>query len=123
MNGNRSQFFGRDYQGCRFGDLSPARRRLLLLIQQVYFGRIANIRIRKSEPLFEPAPIPAQDWKFSSENAPRPGLNSSDVVLKAQHRDLLMLLDRIGDGEIAVLQVQHGMPFKAELPPGSIVTQ
>ena len=47
---------------------------------------------------------------------PRPEAARPDCALKAQHLDLMRLLDDVGDGTIAVLTIKHGLPFQAEFP-------
>ena len=43
------------------GALSPARRRLVELMQEVNFGRIESLCVRDAEPLLEPAPRVLRD--------------------------------------------------------------
>jgi hypothetical protein len=95
--------------------LSPARRRLVEIFQEINFGRIEQLQIRGGEPVLSPKPNVIREHKFNSENGPR-GEAGRDCVLKSQVRDLMQLLDEIGDGTIAVLTVKHGLPFHAELP-------
>lgn len=96
--------------------LSPARRRLLALLQDTNFGRVEGLVVRGGEPVLAPPPRVVREHKFGGENGPRPEAGLPDFGLKAQHRDLLRLLDELGDGTIAVLSVKHGLPFHAELP-------
>ena len=55
-----------------FSSLSPARRRLLRLMQQLNFGRIEQLTIRRGEPVLEPMPRLVVEYKFAGENGPRP---------------------------------------------------
>jgi hypothetical protein len=96
--------------------LSPARRRLVELMQRLNFGRIEHLEIRGHEPVLEPAPRAIREHKFCSENGPHRETGRPDCQLKNQVLDLMQLLDAVGDGTIAVLTVKHGLPFHAELP-------
>lgn len=96
--------------------LSPARRRLVELMQRLNFGRIEGLAVRAGEPVLDPMPAVVREHKFCSDNGPRPEAAKPDCQLKNQVRDLMSLLDQIGDGSIAVLSVKHGLPFHAELP-------
>ncbi len=96
--------------------LTPARRRLVELCQELNFGRIEHLRVLSGEPVLDPPPVTVREHKFCSENGPRPEAARPDCVLKSQVRDLMALLDQIGNGTIAVLSIKHGLPFHAELP-------
>ena len=96
--------------------LSPARRRLIELLQTLNFGRLEQLQIRGGEPVFDPMPRIVREYKFGGENGSRPETGRADYALKTQIRDLLQLLDVLGDGTLAVLSVKHGLPFHAELP-------
>ena len=96
--------------------LSPARRRLVELMQNLNFGRVENLAVRAGEPVLDPPPNVVREHKFCSENGPHREAGRSDYPLKSQVRDLMSLLDEVGDGTIAVLTVKHGLPFHAELP-------
>ena len=96
--------------------LSPARQRLVELLQRLNFGRIENLQVRGGEPVLDPLPRVTREHKFAGENGPRPEAARADCRLKSQVADLMHLLDDIGDGTIAVLSVKHGVPFHAELP-------
>jgi hypothetical protein len=95
--------------------LSPARQELVALLQRTNFGRIEGLQVRGGEPVLDPMPRVTREHKFCAENGPRPESGRADYKLKNQVRDLMQLLDSIGDGVIAVLTVKHGLPFHAEL--------
>ncbi|MBP3954871.1 hypothetical protein J8F10_06190 [Gemmata sp. G18] len=96
--------------------LSPARQRIVELLQQLNFGRVENLVVRGGEPVLDPTPVVIREYKFASENGPHPESGRPDCRLKNQVADLMSLLDDIGDGTITVLSVKHGLPFHAELP-------
>ncbi|QDU23752.1 hypothetical protein [Urbifossiella limnaea] len=95
--------------------LTPARRRLLALLQHTNFGRVEHLVVRGGEPVLDPMPRVVVEYKFASENGPRPETGNADAALKRQQLDLLALLDRVGDGVIPVLSCKHGLPFQAEV--------
>ena len=92
--------------------LSPGRRRLLELMQQINFGRIDGVTVRGGEPLFDPSPRVVREIKFGSENGPRPELGIDDFVLKAQVVELFEHLDGLGDGKVGSIEVKYGLPFR-----------
>jgi hypothetical protein len=92
--------------------LSPARRRLLELMQLVNFGRIENLIVRGGEPSLVPPPRVVREVKFGGDNGPRPELATDDFRLKAQVVDLFRELDRLADGTVEALEVKHGLPFR-----------
>lgn len=95
--------------------LSPARRRLVELLQEINFGRLLNLEVRAGEPVLDPPPETVREYKFAGENGARPEAARPDVALKAQHLDLMRLLDEIRDGSVAELSCKHGLPFSCEL--------
>ena len=97
------------------GNLSPARQRLVELMQRLNFGRIDHLEVRGGEPVLDPMPAVVREHKFCADNTPRPEAGR-DCKLKNQVADLMALLDEIGDGTISVLSFKHGLPFHAELP-------
>ena len=95
--------------------LSPARRRLLALMQGINFGRIERLVVRDGEPVFDPAPRVVREIKFGGENGPRPEVKAQDFVLKAQTVELFTSLGRLGDGTVECIEVQHGLPFRMKV--------
>lgn len=91
--------------------LSPHWRRLIALMQAINFGRIENLHIRNSEPVFDPAPRIVREVKFGSENGPRRELDCADFVLKTQVVELFEELHRIQNGVVECLSIKHGLPF------------
>jgi len=92
--------------------LSPGRRRLLELMQQINFGRIDGIAVRDGEPIFDPPPRVVREIKFGSENGPRPELGIGDFALKAQVVELFAQLDELGDAKVGSIEIKYGLPFR-----------
>lgn len=95
--------------------LSPARQRLVAWMQRLGFGLIEGLTIQNGEPVFDPPPRVIRDVKFCAENGPRPEAGIDDFVLKAQVRDLFVHFDRLANGTIRRLDVQHGLPFRMQI--------
>ena len=96
-------------------ELSPARRRLIQLLQTLNFGRVEDLVVRGGEPVLDPPPQVVREVKFGSDNGPRVEAKLADFALKDQHQDLFGLLDDLQNGCLPVLTVKHGLPFHAEV--------
>ncbi|HOM98863.1 MAG TPA: hypothetical protein PLM33_01270 [Acidobacteriota bacterium] len=92
--------------------LTPARRRLLELMQEINFGRIEGLAVRGGEPVLDPPPRVVREIKFGGENGPRRELGSDDFALKAQAVEFFAHLSRLGDGTVEILEIKHGLPFR-----------
>ncbi len=95
--------------------LSGARRRLVELMQHLNFGRIENLEVRGGEPVFDPAPRVVRKLKIGGENCPRPEIAREDFLLKQQTLEMLDAISQLGDGEIRVIEVKHGLAFGMEI--------
>ena len=95
--------------------LSPARKRLVEMMQRLNFGQIEDLEIRRGEPQFSPSPRVVQDIKLGGENGPRPEAQAENFFLKSQVIELFQHLDRVGDGTVVCLDVKHGLPFKVAI--------
>jgi hypothetical protein len=94
------------------GGLSGPRQRLVEIMQQVNFGRI-ELEVRSGEPVLQPAPRIVQDLKLGGgENGPRAELTHEDFVLKTQVIEMFDYLSRLGDGSMATIHLQHGLPCR-----------
>lgn len=114
----RSRLLSGESEVCgnvKKSDLSPARRRLVELMQRLDFGQVENLLVRDGEPVWEPGPRVHREVKFprGEDAPPRPG---SDFALKQQVRELLALLDQHPDTTLERLEVKGGLPFRAVLP-------
>src|SRR6476659_420953 len=78
-------------------DLSPARRRLIELLQEKNFGCVKGLVVRAGEPVLDPPPEVVREVKFDADNDPRPERTAPDFRLKAQQIELMDLLDRVRD--------------------------
>jgi hypothetical protein len=94
--------------------LSPARRRLLDLMQEVNFGSIERLRVRGGDPVFDPPPKVMRDVKLGTEPAPSP-TGPGEGELKTQVRDLFKHMDAMGNGTVRRIEIQHGIPFRLRM--------
>lgn len=94
---------------------TPPQRKLIELMQWVNFGRIEGLVVRAGQPVLDPRPRVIREIKFGGENGPRAESAKADFALKAQVRDLLVQLEALGDGVVACIEIQRGLPFRMTL--------
>jgi hypothetical protein len=99
----------------RKSSVSPARRALIDLMFEVYFGSIESLVIAGGEPVLRPAPRVARDVRLGRRDTRRPVRDRTDFTLKAQHVELLQHFDALRDGLIDRIDVQAGLPFRIRL--------
>jgi hypothetical protein len=95
--------------------LSDPERRLIELLQDINFGRIENLQVRRGVPAFNPAPDVVRTHKMGSTKGPREEAGLKDFWLKEPVVDLLRTMREIGDGEILSMTVMHGLPHLVEV--------
>ncbi len=92
--------------------LTPARARVVMMMQTLGFGTIYEQHVRDGEPIFTPPPRIVREIKFGGENGPHAMTRAEDFILKQQVRDFFAQLDAFGTGTILSLEVKHGLPFR-----------
>lgn len=92
--------------------LSPARLQFVELLRNLWFGRIERLQFRDGEPVVSSVTIVIREHKFGGQNGPPPRLKQNDQELKQQLVELFAWFDELRQGEIDVLEVQHGLPFR-----------
>lgn len=95
--------------------LSPARRRLLQLMQRTHFGRIRGLKVKGGEPDFSRPIELTRTVKMAGQNGAHPAVGLKDFVLKQEVRELFAHFDRIGDGVVEKIEIKHGLPFSLEV--------
>lgn len=85
--------------------LGPDCRRLVEIMQELGFGQILDIPVRKGRPILNPPPRCIRLVKFCAKNGPRPEVGKKDFTLKARVRDLFAQMRAMGDGTILCLTV------------------
>ena len=92
--------------------LSPARQRLVRLMQDLEFGQIERLRVVAGEPQLDPLPKVTRFTRFGEKRLGSDRPAGGDFVLKRQVEQLFAELDRMRDGVIGCLEVQAGLPFR-----------
>ena len=95
--------------------LTPAKKRLLALMQELNFGRIEQLTFINGDPVFDPPPRVVRQIKFGGENGPRREKAMSDFNLKSEMIELFDELIRLGSGTVECLEIKHGLPFRMNL--------
>ena len=93
--------------------LSPQRKRLVELMQGLNFGRIERLVVRDGEPVFDPPPQVLREFRPGGDNTCRPESWLDDFELKRDVLELLDHLDSLGNATIQLIEIKHGLPFKA----------
>lgn len=94
-------------------DLSSCRAGLVKLMQSINFGRIERLPINNGQPILNPRPPVVREHLFGGENGPRPESAAADFLLKRKVLDLFAMFDKLKNGTIDVLEIKHGLPFRA----------
>jgi len=95
--------------------LSPARKRLVELMQHMHFGRVERLVVRGGEPVFDPGPRVIRKLKMGGRNEPRSEAAAEDFVLRREVIELLEQVQGIGNGCIDRIEIAHGLPFVLEI--------
>ncbi len=93
-------------------DLSPARQRLLRLLQSINFGRVEELEIRNGEPVFSPAPRVFVELKLDVNDSPRPESRLERFPVREQVARLFTQIAHLNEGTVEVIEVRHGLPFR-----------
>lgn len=96
-------------------ELGDSERTLLDAMQVLNFGRIENLFVRDGRPVFNPSPRIIAAVKMSPQTTPREERQPCDFELKQEVVLLLRLLRRVGNGNILLIQIRHGLPSNVEI--------
>jgi hypothetical protein len=104
--------------------LSPARQKLLEIIQSLGFGVIEELTIVNGEPCFDDSLRVLRDIKIGAEPAARPETEQQDFVLKHRIIELFEHLDQLGSAKVTI-EVKHSSPFRivAEHSPAQTMSR
>ncbi len=94
--------------------LTPARKRLIKLMQKINFGQIDGLAVQDGEPVFDPHPRVIRDVKLGSQTGPRPESDLEDFVLKDEVIELFSQLDSFINSTTIFIEVKHGLPFRIQ---------
>ena len=89
------------------------------MMQRLNFGRVEGLIVKNGNPILNPPPRVVRQVKFGRQNGPRPEISKQDFVLRAEVRDLFAHMEAMGNGVIACLEVQHGLPFRMTVEEGA----
>jgi hypothetical protein len=92
--------------------LSPPRRRLVELLQEIHYGEIHGLKVAADEPVLDPFPEVSRDIALTKDNGPHPERRATDFALKAEVVTLFELFDREQHITIDRLIVQAGLPLR-----------
>jgi len=95
--------------------VSPARRQLIELMQDVHYGSIEGLRIRAGEPVVDPPPAAVRDLMLGKFERVHPARELSDFQLRDALVDLFDLFDRERDVDIDRLTIQAGLPLRVRV--------
>ena len=92
--------------------LSPARKRLVELMQEINFGRIEGLQIRDGEPILDPPPTMLRQFIFGKENGPNINRSAGSFALKKKVAELFDIFDREPWLSIQELIIDNGLPVR-----------
>ena len=95
--------------------LTGAQQNLLGLFQTIRFGRIHLLHVRGGQPDLRNGVPWTRTVKVLGENAPHPCTQAKDFTLRREVVEFLRLLQAVGDGQVADIQVRDGLPFSFEV--------
>jgi hypothetical protein len=102
-------------QQLRRMDLLESERTLVELMEDLNFGRIERLQFRDGKPILQPLPRVIAAVKMADEECKTDSEIRTGSYLKHSLIELFMLMRRVGDGELLVIEVKHGLPFSIEI--------
>jgi hypothetical protein len=99
----------------RRSDLFESDRMLVELMEDLNFGRIEGLKLRDGRPVLQPLPRVIAAVRMTSEDRNSDSKPRSGSDLRQSVSDLIALIRRIGDGEVFLIEVRHGLPFSVEV--------
>ena len=92
--------------------LTPARRRLVELMQAINYGRIERLEVRDREPVFDPPPRAVRLVVFGKDNEPHASRGQNGFALKKKVAELFEMFDRERSFLILELVIDNGLPVR-----------
>ena len=92
--------------------LTPARKRLLELMQEINYGRIEKLHVRDGEPVFDPPPTVLRLFLFGKDNGPNESRGNDGFALKRKVAELFEVFDRERSLSIQELRIDNGLPIR-----------
>ena len=94
----------------RFSQLSAPRQVLVRLCQVTNYGCVRGLKVKNTDPVFDPLPQVLVDVKLDSDEVPRQEADLTDFVLRDEVCRLMTRLDEIEDATIERIEVRAGIP-------------
>jgi len=94
--------------------LTPARQRLLELMQTTHYGKIKDLSVKDGQPILVPPPRVIRKIKIAAKD-PRTKAASGDFTLKKEITEFFEHLDRLGTGVVKCIEVKNGLPFSMDI--------
>ena len=98
--------------------LLPSERRFVAAMDDIGFGRIERLVIRRGELVLDPWPTTVRAVKFGSAEAAMPKPLAGEFELRAEVAEFFEYVRGVDTGEIRCLALRHGRPFTMEIAHG-----
>ncbi len=92
--------------------LTPARKRLVELMQEINYGRIKGLHVQNGEPIFDPPPTVLRLFLFGKDNGPNESRGNDGFALKRKVAELFEVFDRERSLSIQELMIDNGLPIR-----------
>jgi len=92
--------------------LSKEQRRLLLLMQEIRYGRIEGLSVRDGNPVFNETTKVVRYLKFSEKWQDTSMIQRRDLLDKPQISELMGYIGSLSEGYLESLEIQEGLPFR-----------
>ncbi len=95
--------------------LTPARRCLVELMQEINYGRIKGLEVRNCEPVLDPPPRVVRQIVFGKDNGPHTARKQNGFALKKSVAELFEFFDRERWFLILELVIDNGLPVRMKV--------
>ena len=92
--------------------LTPARRCLVELMQEINYGRLEGLEVRDCEPVLDPPPRVVRQILFGKDNGPNARRAAQGFALKKKVAELFEVFDRERSLSIQELVINDGLPVR-----------
>ena len=92
--------------------LTPARQRLIEVMQEVNYGRIEGLEVRDWEPVLDPPPRVVRQIVFGKDNGPNACRATDGFALKKKVAEFFEVFDRERSFLVLELVIDNGLPVR-----------
>src|SRR5258706_453381 len=89
----------------RAAQKAAAPQVLVRLCQSTNYGCVRGLKVKDTDPIFDPLPQVLVDVKLDADEGPRPEVDLTDFVLRDEVCRLMQQLDRVGDGCLDLIEI------------------